>query len=204
MPRKKTNMSNNKAPSSTRQLSPTEFTTALPPHLLQKKQQQEQEQQEAQQQQQPTDGRPIKHIKTAMDIPRFYTSQAYFYLNHFILMLNEAMKKKKLTDACEVSPIIQRSIQVLEQMRSWLQEYPPQTQASLSRFGNISYRSWFDRLLAESDALQKFVLGDSKYEDWIVIELSCYFKEAFGNRTRIDYGTGHELAFVAWMCCLAK
>ena len=26
-----------------------------------------------------------------------------------------------------------------------------------------------------------------------------YFSEAFGNATRIDYGTGHELSFLVWL-----
>jgi hypothetical protein len=33
-------------------------------------------------------------------------------------------------------------------------------------------------------------------------ELAEYFKGSFGDKTRIDYGTGHETTFVAWMCCL--
>lgn len=33
------------------------------------------------------------------------------------------------------------------------------------------------------------------------IELSRYFVESFGNSIRIDYGTGHELSFFAFMCC---
>ena len=28
--------------------------------------------------------------------------------------------------------------------------------------------------------------------------------EGFGNATRIDYGTGHELKFMAFICCLMK
>lgn len=34
-------------------------------------------------------------------------------------------------------------------------------------------------------------------------ELNAYFKNAFGNGTRIDYGSGHELSFCAWLCALA-
>jgi serine/threonine-protein phosphatase 2A activator len=29
-----------------------------------------------------------------------------------------------------------------------------------------------------------------------------YLTEGFGNPTRIDYGTGHEMSFIMLMCCL--
>lgn len=31
-----------------------------------------------------------------------------------------------------------------------------------------------------------------------------YLLEGFGNSTRIDYGTGHEISFVMFLCCLFK
>eukprot|EP00112_Aurelia_sp_Birch-Aquarium-sp1_P013117 Seg2773.1 transcript_id=Seg2773.1/GoldUCD/mRNA.D3Y31 product="Serine/threonine-protein phosphatase 2A activator" protein_id=Seg2773.1/GoldUCD/D3Y31 len=37
-----------------------------------------------------------------------------------------------------------------------------------------------------------------------VTELKSYLCDGFGNITRIDYGTGHEAAFCAFMCCLYK
>lgn len=30
-------------------------------------------------------------------------------------------------------------------------------------------------------------------------ELSEYLTKGFGNETRIDYGSGHELSFAAWL-----
>ena len=33
-------------------------------------------------------------------------------------------------------------------------------------------------------------------------EVSAYFKESWGNRTRIDYGSGMELNFLCWMYVL--
>ena len=31
-----------------------------------------------------------------------------------------------------------------------------------------------------------------------------YLIDSFGNKTRIDYGTGHEMAFVMFLCALFK
>ena len=35
-------------------------------------------------------------------------------------------------------------------------------------------------------------------------ELAAYFGEAWGNRSRIDYGSGMELNFLCWMICLER
>jgi len=37
-----------------------------------------------------------------------------------------------------------------------------------------------------------------------VEEVSTYFAEAWGNRTRIDYGSGMELNFLCWLICLDR
>lgn len=37
-----------------------------------------------------------------------------------------------------------------------------------------------------------------------VTELGFYLSESFGNAVRIDYGTGHELSFVFFLCGLFK
>lgn len=36
------------------------------------------------------------------------------------------------------------------------------------------------------------------------LELAPYLEDSFGNPTRIDYGTGHEAAFVAFLYCLFR
>lgn len=37
-----------------------------------------------------------------------------------------------------------------------------------------------------------------------ISELVTYFVDSFGNPTRIDYGTGHELSFCMFLCGLYK
>lgn len=37
-----------------------------------------------------------------------------------------------------------------------------------------------------------------------VPEIMMYLIDGFGNSTRIDYGTGHEISFLMFLCCLFK
>lgn len=37
-----------------------------------------------------------------------------------------------------------------------------------------------------------------------IIELTTYIVDSFGNPTRIDYGTGHEMSFCMFLCGLYK
>lgn len=37
-----------------------------------------------------------------------------------------------------------------------------------------------------------------------ILEIVEYLLEGFGNPTRIDYGTGHEMAFIMFLCCMFK
>lgn len=58
------------------------------------------------------------------------------------------------------------------------------------RFGNTSYREWWSGLEPIYDDVMA-PLGLST-------ELKHYFINSFGTPSRIDYGTGHELNFMAW------
>lgn len=40
--------------------------------------------------------------------------------------------------------------------------------------------------------------------DKAIPEISVYLSESFGEHTRVDYGTGHELNFVAFLYCMFK
>lgn len=64
------------------------------------------------------------------------------------------------------------------------------------RFGYVSFRDWFDVMKQEC---RRFVAHDlvpsddaKQYQE----EMIAYLVESFGNRMRIDYGTGHELNFL--------
>lgn len=48
----------------------------------------------------------------------------------------------------------------------------------------------------------KEILPENLYK--AIPEIVHYLLEGFGNATRIDYGTGHEMAFIMFLCSMFK
>lgn len=71
------------------------------------------------------------------------------------------------------------------------------------RFGNKSFKSWLDKVTATIQEDMKAFSNMQGFEKAIP-EISIYLQESFGSYERIDYGTGHELNFVAFLFCLFK
>jgi serine/threonine-protein phosphatase 2A activator len=63
------------------------------------------------------------------------------------------------------------------------------------RFGHVAFRDWFD---ATKLKCKEFIYAQlaSEHDEQLKEELLTYLSESFGNRMRIDYGTGHELSFL--------
>lgn len=144
--------------------------------------------------------KPEKEISLPDHIPKWEKSEAYQDLVGFILTLNEAVKDKKISESYHVSPLTENVMTLLGELQKWVDEIPPIEQPQ--RFGNKAFRDWYQRLVERSEDLLKTTLAEKYYR--AIPELGVYLTEGFGNSTRIDYGTGHELAFVAFLCCLCK
>ena len=95
-------------------------------------------------------------------------------------------------------------------MSKWIDEIPPIQQPQ--RFGNKAFRDWTARLKQNAESLVRECLSNLDADNVtlngelsaIVDEISSYLTESFGNETRIDYGTGHEMAFLMFIMCLYK
>ncbi|XP_053380412.1 serine/threonine-protein phosphatase 2A activator-like isoform X1 [Mercenaria mercenaria] len=134
------------------------------------------------------------------EIPKWEKSQAYQDLLGFILAMNNAVKGKKMSAECQMSPFLTHLMELLDTLESWISEFPPVDQPQ--RFGNKSFRDWFDKLQQNAKQLVDGLLDD-KYQK-ASEEIAVYLVEAVGNQTRIDYGTGHEMAFAAFLFCFYK
>lgn len=143
---------------------------------------------------------PKKEINIVPDMAKWKRSQAYADYMGFVLTLNESVKGKKLSCDYHVSEAIEKLMALLDTLDRWIDETPPVDQPS--RFGNKAFRSWYAKLDQEAENLVSTVIPPALSA--AAPEVAVYLKESVGNSTRIDYGTGHEAAFAAFLFCLCK
>lgn len=148
----------------------------------------------------PTFIEPERFILKLGDLPKWLRSQAHRDFICFITMLNESIKGKSMKSEYHVSEPVEKICEIIQKLDGWVDEIPPVEQPQ--RFGNKAFKDWLARLNDNAESLLMPILNES-YKG-AVTELKSYLCDGFGNITRIDYGTGHEAAFCAFMCCLYK
>ncbi|KAK3316400.1 serine/threonine-protein phosphatase 2A activator 1 [Apodospora peruviana] len=165
--------------------------------------------------------RPAKRIESGGDVERFLTSRAYRDIGIFVLQLNRALCPRKLPTGTKTFTLstprndpesVKRLQGLLTRIEAITDEAPPDK--GPRRFGNVAFRKWYSLLDERVDGLLKEFLpagllkfggaGGSSEEKGPLVELRAYFLGGFGSSQRLDYGTGHELSFVAFLGCLWK
>jgi serine/threonine-protein phosphatase 2A activator len=165
--------------------------------------------------------KPVKRIHEGHDVPLFLTSQAYRDIGIFVMQLNIAMCPRKTSGSDNVktwqldSPLVlsepvRKLQELLQHIDSIIEEAPPDT--GPRRFGNVSFRKWYEILESRVQGLLKThlptsVLGfptTSPEGPSVLEELTPYLLGGFGSSQRLDYGTGHELSFLAFLGCVWK
>ena len=141
----------------------------------------------------------------------------YNMIHNFTSSLNSSesitqthiLKDIKVSEFNKLSNVINSKCEniIINHLVKWLHDLcittldiPPQSKIP-GRFGNSSYKLWFKELEVKS----KVLLNDTlKLDQGISTELLGYIMDSFGNNTRIDYGTGHELHFIVFLMSLSK
>jgi serine/threonine-protein phosphatase 2A activator len=164
---------------------------------------------------------PSKKINDAEDVTFWLQSKAYTDIMTFLLQLDAAMFPRKDADgsietfemgstAVTFSSTVVGLQKLLSRLADLVQEAPPDP--GPRRFGNISFRKWYSMVESEidqllGDCLPKGVLDfDSPSAESVrpVDELRVYLLGSFGSAQRLDYGTGHELSFLAFIAGIWK
>ena len=170
--------------------------------------------------------KPVKKIQEEQDVSVFLHSRAYKDITAFITQLNRSMfptaiggdnPPQKSTQVWEIgsafvsySSTVQSLRDLLDRLEAIIEEAPPDT--GPRRFGNVSFRKWYSIVEARISELLRAYLpakvltasGNSTEATTAGTELEAYLLGSFGSPQRLDYGTGHELSFVAFLACVWK
>ncbi|KAL0939406.1 phosphotyrosyl phosphatase activator [Colletotrichum truncatum] len=142
---------------------------------------------------------PSRRILSPTDLGSFLSSPTYNLILAFVFGLSESVQDtaRSAVKDSELSPSVRAIIHILDEADTLVKDSPPNDQGG-SRFGNKAFRTFLD-LVKEKGAGWQSQLGvNNAASD----EISVYLEHSFGNRARIDYGSGHELNFIMWLLCL--
>lgn len=142
---------------------------------------------------------PRRRILSQKDLEIFHASTTYTELLEFIELLNTSILGCPNSSECHVSENCQHLVDILDEIQGKIASHPA-IDNNQSRFGNPAFRDLYDDIMRSTTQLHKrFDLPDGSD-----VEIGGYLTESFGNRTRIDYGSGHELNFLCYLLCLKK
>lgn len=167
---------------------------------------------------------PVKRVYDGNDLDNFKKSIAYDRLHTIINLLAEKVKGAEVPKHILDPSIVTRGdnrykvgeknsildikhsfsgstnsiLAILEVFSRIVDQTPPLE--GPRRFGNLARRDWQEKIEAESKKLLKNITSD----DSLIEELNFYLVNAFGSPVRLDYGSGHELAFIAFVGALIQ
>jgi len=119
----------------------------------------------------------------------------------FIESMNQAVRGKPMSTPVNSSAVIKSMVQMLEQIDALVDATPTHNDAN-RRFGDKGFADFYEKLVQEAPKLLSEALPEKYLK--AVPELVPYLTESVGNKTRIDYGSGHELAFIMLLYCFFR
>ncbi|ODN98014.1 serine/threonine-protein phosphatase 2A activator 2 [Cryptococcus amylolentus CBS 6273] len=143
---------------------------------------------------------PVKRILSKAHLAAFQRSQAHKDILSFIEDLNTSVVGKKLSEAGEGSERTKPVLAVLDQVSELAHATPP-VDNKLSRFGNPAFKTFYDKVSSSIVSLHEAI---PRLPKEAIKEVEVYFQESWGNKERVDYGSGMELNFLCWLLCLTK
>ena len=87
---------------------------------------------------------PEKQIKSPMDMARWEKSECYYDILGFVSSISIVVQNKKLTDVFDVSPKVQKILDMIQMFENLARETPPIEKPQ--RFGNVAFRAWFEKM----------------------------------------------------------
>jgi len=143
---------------------------------------------------------PSRRILSPADHVLFLGSETYKLILAFVFGLSESVVDIPISAVkdAELSEAVKTIVRILNEAELLCKESPPDETGG-SRFGNKIFRVFLDKVKQRA---RQWHASLGITDEAVVAEVSTYLSQSFGNRTRIDYGSGHELNFIMWLLCL--
>ncbi|KAF1945957.1 Phosphotyrosyl phosphatase activator [Clathrospora elynae] len=145
--------------------------------------------------------RPSRRILSPEDHQLFLKSEACTLVEAFVFGIADSVRDRSISSIKheEVTDTVKTVVQILGEAEKVLDRCPPEDTGS--RFGNPVFRTFLDEVETLLPTWhERLGLSDKQQ----VNEISTYLHNSFGNKRRIDYGSGHELNFFLWLLCLNR
>ncbi|XBW35939.1 hypothetical protein QEN19_001511 [Hanseniaspora menglaensis] len=145
---------------------------------------------------------PVKRLLTDNDMKIWISTTQFQNLIAFTKKLSMAVRGKTNQDITEPkSSSIEKINKIIYEISQLVvKNKVSDGNRSISRFGKIEFRTFYDDVKEHSVSLLKENFeGLSESQ---VAELQTYLVNSFGDRQRIDYGSGHELNFLCFLYVL--
>lgn len=143
---------------------------------------------------------PTRRILSPHDHDLFKASPTHSLLLAFVFTLADSVQDTPISAVAQqpTHPTIAAILDILDAADGELQRCPAED-AGGSRFGNKAFRTFVDAVTTRQPAWHSRL---DITNPSAVAECAAYLSASFGNETRIDYGSGHELNFMCWLLCL--
>ncbi|KYK55541.1 phosphotyrosyl phosphatase activator [Drechmeria coniospora] len=143
---------------------------------------------------------PTRRILSPNDHKLFLSSPTYILIQAWIFGLSEAVVDTPCSavNDDDLSTLVKAILKILDGAEELVKKCPPDDQGG-SRFGNKAFCRFLDLLRENSPGWHRSLGLDNEAA---ISEAAAYLDQSFGNRSRIDYGSGHELNFLMWLLCL--
>lgn len=145
--------------------------------------------------------KPIRRITSPQDLDKWIDSETYNLVVCFVEKLQNLVLGLTNDHKVEVSEPVNNLLRILDRVENIVNENPVLHDKNVSRFGKVEFRDFYDQLVKESQELTGSLIEKIQDRESATLELATYLNESWGNRTRIDYGSGHELNFLAFILC---
>lgn len=141
---------------------------------------------------------PEKRLLTSDDMQLWKGSHTKQKLLAFITDLAESVKGLENSKCREpISDNVSSLRLLLEDINQIIESHPIKDPSVKSRFGKVEFRDFYDDISQQAKNLIRSRLGFLNEDQ--ASQVSSYLVECWGDRTRIDYGSGHELNFVCFL-----